>query len=86
MSKLKFVGHASVLAILAFTTVPATYTGRIGTFSFDLVYSECCGASAALWIALSFVFVALGLLGFAARHGNQKGVFPLSPKPCRRLL
>ncbi len=38
-----------------FTTTPATYTGPTGTFAFDLVYGECCGAPAALGIALPFV-------------------------------
>jgi len=35
-----------------FTTTPATYTGPSGTFSFDLVYGECCGAPALLGISL----------------------------------
>jgi hypothetical protein len=38
-----------------FTTTPATYTGPSGTFSFDLVYGECCGGPADLGIALPFV-------------------------------
>jgi hypothetical protein len=38
----------------AFTTTPATYTGPSGTFSFDLVYAECCGPPAYLGIALPF--------------------------------
>ncbi len=39
----------------SFTTTPATYTGPSGTFAFDLVYGECCGAPAALGISLPFV-------------------------------
>jgi hypothetical protein len=38
-----------------FTTTPAVYTGPTGTFSFDLVYGECCGPPALLGIALPFV-------------------------------
>ncbi len=38
----------------SFTTTPATYTGPSGNFSFDLVYGECCGAPAALGVALPF--------------------------------
>ena len=69
-----------------FTTTPATYTGPSGTFSFDLVYGECCGGPANLDIALPFVSVpsvpepetyamlmaGLGLLGVAARRRKQK--------------
>jgi hypothetical protein len=39
----------------AFTTTPATYTGPSGTFSFDLVYAECCGGPADLGISLPFI-------------------------------
>ena len=55
----------------SFTTTPATYTGPSGTFSFDLVYGECCGAPAFLGIALPFVSVptpepaSLALVGSA---------------------
>jgi hypothetical protein len=38
-----------------FTTTPATYTGPSGTFAFDLVYGECCGAPADLGIGLPLV-------------------------------
>jgi hypothetical protein len=38
-----------------FTTTPATYTGPSGTFTFDLVYGECCGAPALLGISLPLV-------------------------------
>ena len=38
-----------------FTTTPATYTGPSGTFAFDLVYGECCGAPADLGIALPLI-------------------------------
>lgn len=41
-----------------FTTTPAVYTGPSGTFSFDLVYGECCGAPAVLGIALPLVSTA----------------------------
>ena len=37
-----------------FTTTPATYTGPSGTFAFDLVYGECCGAPALLGTSLPF--------------------------------
>lgn len=52
-----------------FTSTPATYTGPSGTFSFDLVYGECCGGGAALGISLPLVTpslpepVSLALLG-----------------------
>ncbi len=52
-----------------FTSTPATYTGPTGTFSFDLVYGECCGGGAALGISLPLVTpgipepVSLALLG-----------------------
>ena len=50
----------SILVISApgptgFTTTPATYTGPSGTFSFDLVYGECCGPPALLGVSLPFV-------------------------------
>jgi hypothetical protein len=35
-----------------FTTTPYTYTGPSGTFPFDLVYGECCGAPAVLGVSL----------------------------------
>lgn len=38
-----------------FTTTPATYNGPSGTFAFDLVYGECCGAPADLGIALPLI-------------------------------
>lgn len=44
-----------------FTTTPATYTGPSGTFSFDLVYGECCGGPADLGIALPFVSPPVGV-------------------------
>ncbi len=36
----------------SFTTTPYTYTGPSGTFAFDLVYGECCGAPAVLGVSL----------------------------------
>ena len=45
----------------AFTTTPATYNGPSGTFSFDLVYGECCGPPADLGIALPLVSVVPGV-------------------------
>jgi hypothetical protein len=52
------------------TTTTDTYTGPTGTFAFDLVYGECCGAPAVLSISLPLVTSApepasLALLGFA---------------------
>lgn len=38
-----------------FTTTPATYTGPSGTFTYDLVYGECCGAPAFLGISLPLI-------------------------------
>jgi PEP-CTERM motif len=68
-----------------FTTTPATYTGPSGTFSFDLVYGECCGAPAYLGIALPFespppsvpepstlALWAAGLLGLAWAVGRRR--------------
>ena len=67
-----------------FTTTPATYTGPSGTFSFDLVYGECCGPPAALGIALPFqsvtpgvpepgmlALLAVSLMGLALTRGKQ---------------
>jgi hypothetical protein len=38
-----------------FTTTPAIYSGPSGTFPFDLVYGECCGAPALLGISLPLI-------------------------------
>lgn len=59
------VGHDDGLSLLigsnlvinspaptAFVNTTATYTGPSGTFAFDLVYGECCGAPAKLGISL----------------------------------
>ena len=66
----------------SFTTTPATYTGPTGTFSFDLVYGECCGAPADLGIALPFEssvpepltlsLFGAGLAGAAAMRRRRK--------------
>ncbi len=37
------------------TTTIDTYTGPSGTFAFDLVYGECCGAPAVLQLSLPLV-------------------------------
>jgi len=66
------------------TTV--TYTGPTGTFAFDLVYGECCGAPAVLATSLplqaapavpepetyAMLLAGLGLMGFVARRRKQR--------------
>ena len=64
----------------SFVTTPEPYTGPSGTFSFQLVYGECCGAPADLEISLPFQNVpdggstvallggALTLMGAVARR------------------
>jgi hypothetical protein len=56
----------------SFDTTPATYTGPSGTFSFQLVYGECCGAPGDLSISLPLTSAvpepstwAMMILGFA---------------------
>lgn len=67
----------------SFTTTPATYTGPPGTYSFDLVYGECCGPPAALGISLPLVtpsvpepsmlaLLAVGLLGAGVAAGRRR--------------
>ena len=69
------------------TVTPYTYTGPSGTFSFDLVYGECCGPpavlSASLPLAVStpvpepstLALLAVGLLGlgFTMRRRRTDG-------------
>lgn len=62
----------------AFVDTPYTYTGPTGTFAFQLVYGECCGAPAVLHIDLpltsgipepstwAMMLAGFGGLGFAA--------------------
>lgn len=59
----------------AFSTTTETYTGPSGTFAFQLVYGECCGAPADLSISLplqsapepsSVFLVGTGLLALSA--------------------
>ena len=56
------------------TTTTMTYTGPSGTFNFELVYGECCGAPAVLQTSLplsnvpepmTLVLLGLGLVGVA---------------------
>jgi hypothetical protein len=67
-----------------FTTTPATYNGPTGTFSFDLVYGECCGGPANLDVGLPFVtlpgavpepetlaLLSVGLLGFGVARRKR---------------
>lgn len=66
----------------SFSTTLATYTGPTGTFSFDLVYGECCGAPAALGIQLplesnvpeplTLSLFGAGLAGAAAMRRRRK--------------
>ena len=64
-------------------TTTVTYTGPTGTFAFDLVYGECCGAPAVLATSLplqpaipepetyAMLLAGLGLMGFVARRRKQ---------------
>ena len=66
------------------TVTTVTYTGPTGTFSFDLVYGECCGAPAVLATSLplvgavpepeSYAMLAagLGVIGFVGRRRKQR--------------
>ncbi len=67
-------------------TTTVTYTGPTGTFAFDLVYGECCGAPAVLATSLplqaapavpepetyAMLLAGLGLMGFVARRRKQR--------------
>jgi hypothetical protein len=72
----------------SFATTTATYTGASGTFAFELVYGECCGAPAALSISLPLQTAvpepstwAMMILGFAGvgfmayRRRSRDGAF-----------
>jgi len=65
----------------SFTTTPSVYTGPTGTYAFNLVYGECCGAPADLQISLPLIsapvpepetyamlLAGLGLMGFMVRR------------------
>jgi PEP-CTERM motif len=70
----------------AFSTTPATYTGPSGTFAFQLVYGECCGAPGDLSISLpltsavpepsTWAMMILGFfgVGFMAYRRKQNGL------------
>ena len=71
------IGSTTVLSVpgpTAPTSTSYTYTGLTGTYSFDLIYGECCGAPAVLDATLpysassvpepsSFGLLGVGLLG-----------------------
>ncbi len=66
------------------TITTVTYNGPTGTFAFDLVYGECCGAPAVLATSLPLVgavpepenyamlAAGLGLIGFVSRRRKQR--------------
>jgi PEP-CTERM motif len=70
----------------SFSTTPATYTGPSGTFAFQLVYGECCGAPGDLSISLpltsavpepsTWAMMILGFfgVGFMAYRRKQNGL------------
>ena len=66
----------------SFTTTPATYTGPSGTFPFDLVYGECCGAPAVLGISLPLETQTVSLPGTPDPNNPNQLLFDLTQTGC----
>jgi PEP-CTERM motif len=70
----------------SFSNTPSTYTGPSGTFAFQLVYGECCGAPGDLsislplasavpepstWAMMILTFAGIGFMGYRRRKGTM---------------
>jgi hypothetical protein len=74
----------------SFANTTQTYTGPTGTFAFQLVYGECCGAPAALAISLpltsavpepsTWAMMILGFIGvgFMSYRRRSRSVFRIA--------
>jgi hypothetical protein len=73
----------------SFVNTTATYSGPSGTFAFELVYGECCGAPADLSISLpletavpepsTWAMMILGFAGVGFMAYRRKSKMTLSP-------